>query len=175
MKNQKFIVRLMTFISMLSGSLWLGAYAIRMIVCYQLFDINMNLMSFTNGQNLEGILITIMPVINSTFVLYIIFILSFSMFLLLSNIKLRENGWLFIIVVIIYFTLPFEAYLMINDYKLIMTLNFSEMIDTNFAITLIRDRFLKLSSFPIIIFLSYCSICYFLIIKPFTLANKDEN
>ena len=175
MKSQKFIVKISAFLSLLSGTLWLGSYMVRMVLSYQLYDIDMNLASYLNESNIKEILITIIPAINITFVLYIVFIISFSLFLIFSNMKLREKGWLFIIAMIIYLTLPFEAYLMIIDYKVIMALNFSEVTNNNYAISLIKERFIKLNGFPIIIFLSYCTTIYFLLFKPFTRVKKDEN
>jgi hypothetical protein len=168
MKNQNLITKISAYIAMLVGSIWLGAYATRMMISYQLFDVDMNLMNYLNEQNLEGILITIIPAINTTFILYIVFIISFTVFLISSRFKLKNNGWLFIISVVIYLTLPFEAYLMTIDYKIFLALNCSDVINSEYVIELIRNRFTSLSSFPIIIFLSYCSLIYFLLFKPFT-------
>src|SRR3972149_7728684 len=169
MKNQNLLTKIYALIAMLSGAIWLGAYAVRMMVSYQLFDIDMNLMGFVNDNNLEGILIAISPAINATFILYITFIIAFTLFLFTSVLKFKENGWLFIITIIVYVTLPFEVYLMITDVSIIKELNYSEVINSQYAVSLIRERFITLSSFPIIIFLSYCSIIYFLIFKPFKL------
>ena len=169
MKNQNLLTKIFALIAMLSGAIWLGAYAVRMMVSYQLFDIDMNLMGFVNDNNLEGILIAISPAINTTFILYITFIIAFTLFLFTSVLKFKENGWLFIITIIVYVTLPFEVYLMITDVSIIKELNYSEVINSQYAVSLIRERFITLSSFPIIIFLSYCSIIYFLIFKPFKL------
>ena len=169
MKNQNLLTKIFALIAMLSGAIWLGAYAVRMMVSYQLFDIDMNLMGFVNDNNLEGILIAISPAINTTFILYITFIIAFTLFLFTSVLKFKENGWLFIITIVVYVTLPFEVYLMITDVSIIKELNYSEVINSQYAVSLIRERFITLSSFPIIIFLSYCSIIYFLIFKPFKL------
>jgi hypothetical protein len=168
MNEQSLVNKIFAFLAILSGSIWLGSYAERMIISYQLFDIEMNLMPFVNQQNLSGILVTITPAVYITFILYIFFIFAFTIFLFSSKLGLRENGWLFIIAVIIYFTLPFEAYLLTIDYKIISALYFSDVIDAGYVISLFKDRFNNLSSFPIIIFLSYCSLIYFLICKPFT-------
>jgi hypothetical protein len=175
MKVQKLLVKLSVFISILSGSIWLGAYSTRIMISYQLFDFDMNLMEYVNEHNIEGILITITSAINTTFILYIIFIISFTVFLFNSSIKLKENGWIFIIAVIVYTTLPFEAYLMIIDYKLISILNFDDAIKSEYAINLIKERFTSLGSFPIFIILGYCSLIYFLLFKPFSRVLKDEN
>ncbi len=175
MKNQSFLNKLFTFIAAISGCIWLGAYVTRMIISYQLFDIDMKIASYINHNNLESILKIISPSINTTFVLFITFIIAFTIFLFTSNIKLKENGWMFISVVIIYTTLPFEGYLMIIDFKIISAISLSDLINSDYAISLIRERFTSLGSFPIIILLSYCSLIYFLIFKPFTLQQLNEN
>lgn len=175
MKNQSFLNKLFTLIAAISGSIWLGAYATRMIISYQLFDIDMKIASYINDNNLESILKIISPSINTTFVLFLTFIIAFTIFLFTSNIKLKENGWMFITAVIIYTTLPFEGYLMIIDFKIISALSFSDIVNSDYVISLIRERFTSLGSFPIIILLSYCSLIYFLISKPFTLQQLNEN
>jgi hypothetical protein len=172
MKDQKLPAKIFGFIAILSGIIWLGVYASRTLISYQLFDVKMNLMPFTSSQNLEGIFIAITPVINTTFVLYIIFIIAFTIFLFLSNIKLKQNGWLFIIVVIVYVTLPFEVYLMTIDYKLICELNYNEIVNAEYSAELLREGLIFFSGFPVIIFLSYCSLIYFLVFKPFYSAAK---
>jgi hypothetical protein len=175
MKNQSFLNKLFTLIAAISGSIWLGAYATRMIISYQLFDIDMKIASYINDNNLESILKIISPSINTTFVLFLTFIIAFTIYLFTSNIKLKENGWMFITAVIIYTTLPFEGYLMIVDFKIISALSFSDIVNSDYVISLIRERFTSLGSFPIIILLSYCSLIYFLISKPFTLQQLNED
>jgi hypothetical protein len=174
MNEQNLINKIFAFLAILFGAIWLGSYADRMIISYQLFDTNMNIMPYVNEQNLSGILVTITPVVYLTFILYIFFILAFTIFLFSSKISLRENGWLFIIAVIIYLTLPFEVYLLTIDYKTISALYSSDVIDAKYVISLLEDRFTTLSSFPIIIFLSYCSLIYFLFFKPFTKKIQNE-
>lgn len=174
MKDQNLLSKIFAFLTVLSGSIWLGSYAERMIISYQLFDIDMNIMPYVNQQNLSGILVTITPAVYTTFIVYLFFIFAFTIFLFFSKISLRENGWLFIIAVIVYLTLPFETYLLTIDYKIISALSFSDVIDAEYIVSLIKDRFTTLSSFPIIIFLSYCSLIYFLLFRPFTKKIQNE-
>ena len=173
MREQNLLNKIFAFLAVLSGAIWLGSYADRMIISYQLFDIDMNILPYVNEQNLNGILVTIIPAVYLTSILYIFFILTFTIFLFSSKISLSENGWLFIIAVIIYLTFPFEAYLLTIDYKIISALHFSDVIDATYVISLFKDRFTILSNFPIIIFLSYCSLIYFLIFKPFTKRTQN--
>jgi hypothetical protein len=175
MKEQNILNKIFAFLEVLSGAIWLGSYAERMIISYQLFDIDMNIMSYVNQQNLSGILVTIIPGVYTTFILYIFFIFTFTIFLFTSKISLRENGWLFIIAVIVYLTLLFESYLLSIDYKILSAFSFTDVIDSDYIVSLIKDRFTKLSSFPIIIFLSYCSMIYFLLFKPFTKKTRYED
>ena len=172
MNEQKLSNKIFAFLAILNSSIWLGAYAVRMLISYQLFDIDMNLMPYVNQQNLNGILFSITPAVCATFILYIFFIFTITIFLLSSKISLRQNGWLFIIVVITYLTLPFEVYLLTIDYKIISAMYFVEVIDAEFVISLFKERFTSLGSFPIIIFLSYCSMIYFLLFKPFTIRAQ---
>ena len=114
------------------------------------------------------------PLVNLTFYSYIVMIISFTLFLISSRIKLKENGWLLIVALIIYLTLPFESLLLMIDYKLIV-LFLNEQFGSEQILALIIERISKLSSFPIILLLSYLTIPYFLVFKPFTLKLKDEN
>jgi len=171
MNKRKIINNIFGYLSVLSGAIWLGAYITRMMISYQLFDVDMNLMPFVTDKNLAGIITTISPAINITFVVYILFIVSFTFFLFTTKLKLKSNGWLFIISVIVYFTLPFELYLMTIDYKIIISIFYSGHIDFRHVLNLIRERFISLSSFPVIITLCYFAIIYFLLFKPFRIQN----
>ena len=114
------------------------------------------------------------PLIILTSVTYLLMIISFTVFLFASDFKLKENGWLFIIAAVIYITLPFEAILLINDYKLIV-LFIDKQFGSEKVLELITDRQYRFNSFPIMQILSYLSIPYLLIFKPFTLKIKNEN
>jgi len=97
------------------------------------------------------------------------------LFLLTSKISLRQNGWLFIISVIVYFTLPFEIVLMLIDWDLIQIFSSSSTLDQA-AVGLIVKRIESLQGFPLIIIICYLAIPYLLIFKPFDLKRKpNEN
>jgi hypothetical protein len=75
---------------------------------------------------------------------------------------------------IIYLTLPFEILLLMIDYKLIV-LFINEQFASEDILKLITERITLLSSFPIILLLSYLSIPFFLVVKPFTIKSQNEN
>jgi len=132
------------------------------------------LKDYLTNANLSTIFQTIFPIVNLTFYSYIVMIIAFTLFLVLSSLRLKENGWLLIISLIIYLTLPLESILLMIDYKLIV-LFMSEQFGSEQILNLVIERMIKLSSFPIILILSYLTIPFFLVYKPFTLKIKDEN
>ena len=166
--------KIFAFIAVITCSLWIGAYLSRLFLSYQLFEAqDLSLKSYINSANLTGILTTLLPSVTTTFVLYICFIFSFVLFIIVSPIKFRDNGWLFIIAVIVLITLPFEVYLMTIDYTIIFQLNYGTY-NTSDIIGLFVRRIKVLGSFPLIEIFCYLSFYYFLLFRPLT-KNKNEN
>lgn len=160
------------YIALVFGAIWLGAYITRLILTYNLFEEDeLILKSFIDNTNAGGIFQALSPIVYITSLTYVIFIISFTVFLISAGIKLKESGWLFIIVCIIYFTLPFEIFLMTIDYKLIL-LYTSKNFDSVASLQLIIERLQLFSSIPVIIILCYLTIPYFLIFKPLTSVSK---
>jgi hypothetical protein len=172
MKELSRFSKILLFLAFLSGSLWIGAYLTRLFLAYQLFEAkDLALKSFVNQQNLSGILYSMLPAISTSFILYIVLLVTYTAFLLTSKISLKKNGWLFIISLIIYLTMPMEAYLMTIDYKMITQLN-SGAFDPGFVLSLLTDRIKVLSSFPLVEIFCYFSIVYFILFQPLTVKDK---
>ncbi|HED05923.1 MAG TPA: hypothetical protein ENI61_04480 [Ignavibacteria bacterium] len=172
MKKLKLSSKIFLFIFVLSLIIWIGGYLTRISITYQLFErINYQLKPFINGQNLAAILrILYIPTV-ITFVAYIVLIVSFTLFISTAKVGLKKNGWLFIITLIIYITLPFEIYLMKYDYNFLL-LTVGNNLENTVAINLIISRFKSLNGFPIIELLSYFSIIYFALFQPFKIEEK---
>jgi hypothetical protein len=172
MKNLKIFPKILLFFIVLSGALWIGSYFTRMLLSYQIFEgTNFSLKPYINDQNLAGILKSFEPVIISTFVLYIIFIITYIIFIITSKISLKNNGWLFIVIVIILLTMPFEIYLSTIDYKIINLIN-SANFNPKQVLDLIVERFTVFGSFPVIELFCYGAIIYFLLFRP---LKKQES
>jgi len=175
MKKKSKLSSAFGYIALTSGSLWFGAYVARLLTTYQMFeDTEFVLNNYINSTNLPAIIQTTFPLINLTFYSYIIMIISFTLFLISSKLKLKKNGWLLIVSLIIYLTLPFESLLLFIDYKLIV-LFLNQQFNSEKVLVLIIERMSNLNSFPIILVFSYLAIPFFLVFKPFTLEIKDEN
>ena len=163
------------YFALVLGSIWFGAYFSRLLITYQMFEAtDLSLKNYISTENLPSIFQTLYPMISLTFITYLLLILSFTFFLFSTKLKFRENGWLLVISLIIYLTLPFEVILLSIDYKM-MLLFLNDQFPSNIILELIVKRITLLSSFPIIIILSYISIPFFLVFKPFTLKSINEN
>ena len=175
MKKNSNLSSVFGYLALTSGSIWFGAYVARLLTTYQMFEeTEFALKNYLTNANLSTIFQTIFPIVNLTFYSYIVMIIAFTLFLVLSSLRLKENGWLLIISLIMYLTLPLESILLMIDYKLIV-LFMSEQFGSEQILKLVIERMIKLSSFPIILILSYLTIPFFLVYKPFTLKIKDEN
>ena len=175
MKKRNIISSIFGYFALTSGSIWFGAYIARLITTYQMFEPNeLILKEYITPGNLPAIFQTVYPLVILSLFSYLILIVCFTLFLITIDLKLKENGWLFIIAMIIYITFPFEAILMTIDYKL-FTIFYNELFTSKEILEIIIERLTMLSSFPIIMILSYLSIPYFIIFKPFSLKTNNEN
>lgn len=174
MKKIPVISKICAVLALISGSIWIGSYLTRLFLSYQLFEgPDLILKSFVNEQNLSGILFALLPAIVTHSISFIIMIISVILFYSTSGLSLRFNGWLFIILVGVIITLPFEIYLMINDYKVITALN-SGIFDSNIILGLLKDRIKDLSSFSLVELFTYSSFFYFIVFQPLTKAKNNE-
>ena len=174
MKSLNKTSKIFAFLAIISCSIWIGAYLSRLFLSYQLFEAqDLSLKPYITSSNLSGILTTMLPSITTTFVSYICFIIFFGFFIIVAPIKLRENGWLFIIIIIILITLPFEIYLMTIDYNLIFQLNYGIFNNTEIVELLVK-RIKVLGSFPLIEIFCYLSFYYFLLFRPLTKSNNEN-
>jgi hypothetical protein len=176
MKNTNLLSKIFLYLCALSGLLWTGAYFSRLIYTYQLFEkTDYILKPFLNNQNLPGIFTVLNAGVILTCVLYIIFIISFILFLVTSRLSLKENGWLFVITLVIVITAPFEIYLMTIDHKLI-DLVYSASFNVNDAVALTVQRLKMFGSFPLIELVCYFAISYLFIFQPLKMnKKKTEN
>src|SRR3990172_9727709 len=166
MKNIKTFPKIILFISMLSGTIWIGSYLTRLAVSYQVFEgTDFTLRAYLTPANLNPVFQTILPAIITGIISFPLFLIFFILFLFTSKISLKQNGWLFIITVLVFITAPFELYLSAIDYKIIC-LVYTTGFNGQEALKLVIERFKIFSSFPIIELLCYASIIFLLIFKP---------
>ncbi|HEX2868027.1 MAG TPA: hypothetical protein VHO03_13360 [Ignavibacteriales bacterium] len=173
MQNLNKFSKIFLYLAFLSGILWLGGYLSRILLTYQLFEPrDFVLKSYVTDQNLGGILYTLNSSVTYTLITFLVFIVSFILFILTSGIKLKEEGWLFVTLLIVIITAPFELYLMSFDYQIATKVFFSAFVPKD-VLALYIKRMKLLSSFPLIEIFSYCAILFLIIFKPLRMKKNQ--
>ncbi len=170
--KQSSLSKIILSLAIISFTVWLGSYVARQLVVYQLFEpINLDLKNLYNAQNLTGVLETIFPILMLNLISYPAFLILYFVFIINSKIKIKNEGWLFIILMLVIITAPFELYLSFFDFKIVKLL-YESTFDSNSVVDLLRKRITALSSFPMIEVFSYCAAIFLAIFKP---LRKNEN
>ncbi len=155
-----------------SGVIWIGSYITRLSLFYRLFQpAEYQLKDYVNDQNIGGIFETLIAAVSINLIFYVIMIIAFVLFLITSKINLKQNGWLFISMVLILFTAPFEIYLLSIDYQMVFKIFYGNF-DSHEILTLVIKRFTTLSSFPIVEILGYIAVLYLFLFQPLSGSHK---
>lgn len=163
MENLSKISKFLVFIIISSFALWLGSYVLRQMIVYQFFDTpDLTLKSIYNENNLAVILYTLAPTFVINIISFLLFWVTLILFTIISKIKLKYEGWYFIIFLIFIVLGPLELFLLFKDFEIIQGIYFNQ--DSSIVLLqLIKDRMTLLSSFSLIlIFSSFISILLFI-------------
>lgn len=160
--------KVLLFLTCLTCILWFGTYFARLFLSYQLFQENeFQLKPIYNLQNLKEIFIFFNSLVVANITFYVLFLVLFIIFIFSSKINVKQNGWFFILMAIIFSTAPFEIYLMTIDLKII-----NAILGNNFNVeellNLIIKRLKVFGSFSFIELLAYSTIILLIIFKPLT-------
>lgn len=166
------ISKLFLYLFVASGVVWLGSYITRLSLFYQIFQpTKFALKEFITNQNLTGIFQTLIAAVSINHIFYLVMIVTFILFIITSKLNLKLNGWLFISTLLILISLPFELYLMLVDFKLVMMV-FNGNFESEEVLKLVIKRFTVLSSFPIVEILSYFAVIYLFLFQPLKGSNR---
>ena len=172
MKNLNNLQKITAFVAISFGVIWLGSYTVKVFSLYNLFDQpDFRVKDFLVLEKLDASMLILMPAIVTSFITYIGMIITFLVFVLISRMNVKRNGWLFITLIIILLTMPFEIYLMTYDYEFISHV-LSEGKNGTYLFSVLTDRVKNLNMFPLLEIFSYLAVIYFLIFKPFTLEEN---
>lgn len=173
MAKLSLVSKIFLYLAILFFALFLGSYVARQMLIYQLFEpTGINFKSIYNEQNLSIVYSTIFPVLILNIVTYAIFLFSFIVFLIFSKIKIKYEGWLFAIIIIVVVTAPFEVYLLTIDNKIVQMIMSNSTTVTAIS-GLIKERMSVLSSFSLIEIFSSAAIIYLGLFKPLRKKNED--
>jgi hypothetical protein len=166
MKKQSFISKLFVSVTISSGAIWFGSYISKLFTIYNLFEPkDLALKASFESESIGYLLAELLPVFVTPFTAYIVMIVFFLLAVSVSKVNIKKEGWLFISIMLVLITLPFEIYLMLIDYRVISSL-LSNSYNNEYILELLRDRITSLSGFPIILLLCYLSIIFLIVFKP---------
>lgn len=166
MQNLTKLSKIFLSITVLFFTLWLGGYILRQAIIYQFFEPeNLALKSIYNSQNLNEILITILPVFVFNIITYAGFILFLIAFIVNSKINMKNEGWFFISILIIVICAPFEIFLLLKDIEISKNI-YSGNFDPSVIMKIIYERLTIFNSFSLIEILSFISIIFLSVFKP---------
>lgn len=156
MELNRTTTKIYLFILILSSIFWLGGTIYRAIIAYTLFEpFSLVIKSEISYDILRQTLKLIGNVNVYILISYPIVLISYFGFLKLSKVKLKREGWLFMISMILVLFFPLEVYLTILDLNFTLMVLFSSF-DTNLALSKLIQRIAALGGLPAI-----GSLCYF--------------
>ena len=166
------VSKIFQYLSVVFGAIWLGANFSRIVLTFYLFQGNhFQLKPFISDNFLRAIFFILNPLLLITSITYILFFLSLIIFVVSSKLKLKQNGWLFIILILVITLAPFEFYLVNLDYK-ILTSVFYSSIDPKFILNETIHHYKIFGSFPLIHLFSFLAVIFLFIFQP---LKKNEN
>jgi len=166
------VSKIFQYLSVIFGAVWLGANLSRTMLTFYMFQGNQfQLKPFIDSSFLQAVFYILNPLISLSAIAYALFFISLLLYVFTSSLKLKQNGWLFIIVILVVTLAPFEFYLINLDYKILMSVFYS-VFDPKTILDATIARYKVLGSFPLIHLFSFLAIIYLFVFQPLT---KNEN
>lgn len=167
MENQNKISKTFLFITVLSFVIFLGSYLTKLNLLSQFFDAEtMNLKSIYEGSDLSLVMKSLLPSFSVSMISFVVFVLFFIISILVTKIILRNEGWLFITIIILLITVPIEIFLLIKFDLPIINELMQVSIRYDYILSLMKNRIMILGPFPLILLFSYFVIIYLSLFKP---------
>lgn len=162
-------------VAIVSSAIWIGAYLSRQLVFYYFFSDELGQQlkpHLLNGETAHAVLISLTPLLATTLVSFVIYVVSSTFYFLTTSLSFKLNGWLFIILSLFAIQVCVESYFLFRfDYD-IFNLIYSQSFSASEILSQIIKRGKSISSFPIINLLISISIYLLLIFKP---MKKNES
>lgn len=175
MRLNKLSTKIYFFILILSAIFWLGGSIYRAIIAYTLFEpFSLVVKSEITYDILRQTLKLIGNINVYLLISYPIVIMSFVFFIKSSDVNLKNEGWLFMITMILILFFPIEIYLSYLDIQYTYLVLFSNF-DTNIALSLLIQRIAALGGLPAIGTLCYFTSIWLSIFQPLRKITANEN
>ena len=160
------------FLIATGGVIWLGGTNIRAIMAFDLFETGtLNYKSWLPPDAERQTFHLVSQTALYTIIGYLATLTGFTMFLIKTDLKLRENGWLMMSAILFYMFVPVEIYQIVYDVQLVLQERAIEGVINWFGVrseaqTLLKGRLSALSGVPAIALLSYYTILVLVAWRP---------
>ncbi len=174
MIKNKSLRNFLILLAAVSGAVWFGSYITRFSAFYFLFEgPELAMKALFQTEMLRGFLYGLIPSLSISIFAYLAFLLCFYLWVFTSGLSLKNEGWLFISLVLITLTAPFELYLIWKyDYKLFAMLYYSQFNPEN-SVQFYIERIKTFSFMPIVSLLDLVTVFGLFYYRPF--VKKQEN
>ncbi|NUM72036.1 MAG: hypothetical protein HUU43_14420 [Ignavibacteriaceae bacterium] len=176
MQKENLLSKIFLFLATASGILWTGTYFAKFIVLYQLFEPGSELVlrEGFNVAQFSPVFQIIFPVLSLNAIFLPVFFLSLILYVITSKQSLKDEGWLFIALILMVCTALAEgALLIIFDYPVLMKLNSGSFAPQE-IFDGIKARLKLAGGFTFGVFLVQLTIVFLLTLKPFRKNQPDK-
>ena len=163
MENLTKTTRFILFICVLAFVLWSGSYISKYLLIYQFFEPEMDLKPVFQNVDFVPIFRTISSVFTLNIFAYPIYVVFVVLFVITSKLSIKNEGWLFVILIFTIITAPFELFSLYKDYIMLNLIN-SGRFDNLLILT--KEKIIEQSSFPIVQFLFIAAVVFLAVFKP---------
>lgn len=171
MKNKNLIEKYFLFFALSFGAIWFGSSISKLFMSYYLFLPEELIVKESIKESLSQVLSSHLPIYVISFISFIVYFISFLIFFVVTKLKFKENGWLFVMLVIFIFQALPEIYLSTIDYKIISNIYYGP-INSNLLLGEIIKRITILNGFPLINLFSFLAIVFLFVFKPLEKKSK---
>jgi|GEM_PF-3810355 hypothetical protein len=162
------INKLLLYLMIFSAIFWFGFNASKVFALVYIFNPEtMEVKSQLSANYLKGFFYLFYPILVLSQSLYVFFISSSILYLLFGEkISFKKEGWALMILIILLICLPLEFYLFLLDYQINLEIQKFNDMNLEKVVSLVKDRFQKLSYFPFAQIFLHLSIIYLAVLKP---------
>ncbi|MBX3008197.1 MAG: hypothetical protein KF816_09240 [Melioribacteraceae bacterium] len=172
MKKENNFSKVILFLTITAFAIWLGSYISRMFIFYEFilpvsFDIDSKFL-IENFSTLSTILNPLLVVSLSSYIILLVLLIAY---LLVSRISIKNNGWLFITICLIFLLSPLELYLSYYDYIFITKVLSKQIV----ADDLIGIVILRAKEFGVFALIHIFTSIFVILLQVFKPLVKNEN
>ncbi|NUN08532.1 MAG: hypothetical protein HUU54_05075 [Ignavibacteriaceae bacterium] len=175
MPKLKSSYKIFIFLTAVAAAIWLGSYVSRFSAFYNIFaGPELDIRGDLNPESIRGIFFGLLSPLSTSIFSYFSFLVFFYLSVIFSGLNIKRHGWLFISLLMVTLTAPFEIFL-IWKYDIEMLYQIlSSQFDSLELVSFYIDRIKMFSFMPFVMVLTIITLFGLFIFRPFEMKN-DQN